>query len=296
MSGILSGQLLFAAVLTGALYALIALGLNLVYGTLRLLNVAHGDLVMVGAYVAYWAMTLAAIPPVVSLVGAAILCGGLGWLLYVTLFRRLLTDAQLAKRLESNSLLIFFGLSVIVQNIAALCFSASPRGYQYLTEVYKFGGIAATGNKLLSLAVALAVCLFVTLYLRFTLFGLSVRALIDRPEAAVVVGIDVERVRLVSLCAGFACAGLAGVLISQAELITPFMGFPFTISAFVVIILGGLGNVLAGIVASFLLAFVEIYGVALTSADLRSVLIYGVFVAALLLRPQGLIGRAWAAR
>jgi branched-chain amino acid transport system permease protein len=296
VSELLSGQLLFAAVLTGALYALIALGLNLVYGTLRLLNVAHGDLVMVGAYVGYWAMTLAGVPPFLSMVLAAAICAALGWLLYVTLFRRLLADAQLAKRLESNSLLIFFGLSVIIQNAAALLFTASPRGYEYLSEVHQFGGFSATGNKLLSLAVALAVCLFATLFLRLNLFGLSVRALIDRPEAAVVVGVNVERVRLASLCAGFACAGLAGVLISQTEQINPFMGFPFTISAFVVIILGGLGNVLAGIAASFLLGFIEIYGVALTSANLRSVLIYGVFVAALLLRPQGLLGPARTAR
>jgi branched-chain amino acid transport system permease protein len=292
MSDILSGQLLFAAILAGALYVLISLGLNLVYGTLRLLNIAHGDLVMIGAYVAYWAMTLADVPPILSLVLAAVLCAALGWLLYVTLFRRLLANPQLAKRLESNSLLIFFGLSVIIQNGMALAFTASPRGYQYLTEVHQFAAFSATGNKLLSLGIAATISLFVTLFLRFNLFGLSIRALIDHPQAAAVVGVDVDRVRLVSLCAGFACAGLAGVLISQTQQISPFMGFPFTISAFIVIILGGLGNVMAGIAASFLLGFVEIYGAALAGANLRSVLLYGIFVMALLLRPQGLLGKA----
>lgn len=296
MAELLSGQLLFAAVLTGALYGLIALGLNLVYGTLRLLNVAHGDLMMLGAYTAYWAMTIGGVPPIVSMFGAAALCAGLGWLAYITLFRRLMSNRAMAKRLESNSLLIFFGLSVILQNVAAIAFTASPRAYQYLADVHEFGGVAATGNKLLSLGVALGLCIGTLLFLRFNLFGLAVRALIDRPDAAVVVGVDVERVRTVSLCAGFALAGVAGVLVSQTEQITPFMGFPFTISAFVVIILGGLGDILAGVVAAFLLGAVEIYGVALTSANLRSVLVYGVFVGALLLRPQGLIGKARVAR
>jgi branched-chain amino acid transport system permease protein len=289
---ILSGQLLFAALVTGALYALVALGLNLVYGTLRLLNVAHGDLVMIGAYVAYWGMTLVDLSPILSLFIAAGLAGFLGWVTYVTLFRRLLANAELAQRIEGNSLLLFFGLSVILQNLGALVFSASPRGYQFLTEVYQYGDVAITGNRLFSFVVALGICVAAYLILRFHIFGLGVRALIERREAAAVVGVNIERVQALSLCAGFAIAGVAGVLVSMTEQINPFMGFPFTISAFVVIILGGLGNVTAGIAAGFLLGLLETYGVALTSASYRSVLIYGVFVAALMIRPQGLFGRA----
>lgn len=296
MGELLSGQLLFAALLTGALYGLIALGLNLVYGTLRLLNIAHGDLMMIGAYTAYWCMTLGGIPPLLSMLIAAALCAAIGWLIYVALFRRLISQREVARRLESNSLLVFFGISVILQNVAALLFTASPRAYSYLGEVHRFAGVSATGNKLLSLVVAAGLCGAVLLFLRLNLFGLAVRALIDRADAAVVVGVDVERVRQVSLCAGFALAGIAGVLVSQTEQITPFMGFPFTISAFVVIILGGLGNLFAGVAAAFLLGAVEIYGVALTSANLRSVLVYGVFVAALLVRPQGLLGKTRVAR
>jgi len=292
VSQLLSSQLLFAALMTGALYGLISLGLNLVYGTLRLLNVAHGDLVMIGAYIAYWAITLAGAPPVVSIFAAAAICAALAWLVYRGLFRRLLSNPEIARRLESNSLLIFFGLSIILQNVFALAFSASPRGYQYWTEVYNFAGVAATGNRLLAFGVAAGICIAIFLFLRFSVFGLSVRALIERPEAAAVVGVNVERVRTVCFCAGFAMAGIAGVLISQTQQINPFMGFPFMISAFVVIILGGLGNIIAGLVASLLLGVLETYGVALTSASMRSVLIYGVFILILVIRPQGLLGRA----
>src|SRR5262245_21227886 len=139
---LLSGQLLAAALITGALYALIALGLNLVYGTMRLLNVAHGDLVMIGAYVAYWAFVLLGIPPPLSLLIGAGFAALLGLLLYYGMLRRLLEGSRAARRLEANSLLLFLGLSVIMQNVVALYFSATPRGFQYLDQVYRFGGVS----------------------------------------------------------------------------------------------------------------------------------------------------------
>lgn len=288
----MAGQLLFAALVSGSLYALVALGLNLVYGTLRLLNVAHGDLVMIGAYVGFWLFTLLGLSPVFSLVAAAAVCGGLGWLVYVGLFRKLLATPELAQRLEANSLILFYGVSVILQNVAALAFTSSSRGYQYFNEVHHIGDIAATGNRLILLAVAATISFGILLFLRLHLFGWSLRAVIERRDAAAVVGVDVDRVQAVTICAGFAVAGMAGVLVSMTEEITPFMGFPFTIVSFVVIILGGLGNIPAGILAGFALGVVETFGVALTSATYRSILIYGLFVGVLLLRPQGLFSKA----
>lgn len=287
---LLSGQLLAAALTIGALYALTALGLNLVYGTMRLLNVAHGDLVMIGAYVAYWAFSLTALSPLFSLAGAAALAALFGAALYYGLFRRLLEGGRAAQRLEANSLLLFFGVSVIVQNVAALQFSATPRGFQYLGDVYQIGNIAITGNRLAAFAVAMIVCFGVLAFLRFHIVGLAIKALIQRRDAAAIVGINIERVQLLTICLGFATAAVAGSLVSMTEQISPFMGFPFTIAAFVVIILGGLGNVTGGIVAGFLLGALETYGVALTSSAYRSILVYGVFVLILLVRPQGLLG------
>lgn len=290
MDALLSGQLLAAALVTGALYALTALGLNLVYGTMRLLNVAHGDLVMIGAYVAFWAFSLVALSPLLSLVGAAALAALFGVVLYYGLFRQLLAGGKAAQRLEANSLLLFFGVSVIVQNLAAREFSATPRGYQYLDEVHRLGNIAITGNRIAAFAVAIVLCFGVIAFLRFHVTGLAIKALIQRRDAAAIVGVNVERVQLLALCLGFATAAIAGSLVSMTEQISPFMGFPFTIAAFVVIILGGLGNITGGIAAGFLLGALETYGVALTSSAYRSILIYGVFVLILLLRPQGLLG------
>ncbi|VWX61838.1 Branched-chain amino acid transport system permease protein [Burkholderiales bacterium 8X] len=292
---LLSGQLLFAALVTGSLYALVALGLNLVYGTMRMLNVAHGDVVMLGAYAGYWAFTLAGISPLIAAPVVAALGALLGWALYRGLFRRLLARSGAdAGRMEGNSLLLFFGLSMILQNAAAMVFTPNNRAYQYLDEVWRVGNVAMTGNRIAALAIAGGTCIAVALFLGRSMAGLAMRSVIERREAAFVVGVDVDRVQWGSFALGFASAALAGVLMSMLEQFSPFSGFPFTIAGFIVIILGGLGNVMAGLVAALLLGVIETYGVALTSANLRSVLLYGCFVGALLLFPNGLLARRTA--
>lgn len=285
-----SGQLIFSALVLGSLYALIAVGLNLVYGTMQLLNVAHGDLIMLGAYTAFWMFTLADVPPPVSMLVATALAAGLGAAAYFGLFRRQLAASTTVQRLEANSLLLFFGLSVLLQNLASFAFTATPRAYQYLDNVYRVAGVAMTGNRLLTLFVALILCACVVAFLRVSIYGLAIKALIQNRTAAAVVGVNVERVQLLSFCIGFGVAGLAGSLLSMTEQISPFMGFPFTIAAFVVIILGGLGNLLGGMAAGLFFGFLQIYGVALTSPNYGSILHYGTFVAILLFRPQGLLG------
>jgi branched-chain amino acid transport system permease protein len=290
---LLSGQLLFAALVTGSLYALMALGLNLVYGTMRMLNVAHGDLVMLGAYAAYWGFTLLGLSPLLAAPVIALLGAAVGYLLYRVLFKRLL-DSQQANpgRMEGNSLLLFFGLSIIVQNVAAALFTPNNRAYEYLGSVYHLGDVAMTGNRLAALLIAGTTCIAVALFLRRSAAGLAMRALIERREAAFIVGVDVDRVQWSSFALGFGTAALAGVLMSMLEQFSPFSGFPFTIAGFIVIILGGLGNLMAGLAAALLLGVIETYGVALTSPNLRSVLLYGIFVGALLLFPNGLLARS----
>lgn len=293
---LLSGQLAAAALVTGALYALVALGLNLVYGTMRLLNVAHGDLVMVGGYVAYWAFTLWGVSPLVALVAAAALCAGLAAALYRGLLRRVLGSTRGFEQIEARSLLVFFAFSIILQNVAALAFSASLRGYRYLDQLVVFGGAQLTASRVAALAVAASLVAAVALFLRFSIFGLAVRALIQNRDAAAVVGVNLDRVQGASLALGFALAGVAGALVSMSEQISPFMGFPFTISAFVIIILGGLGNVGGGILGGLILGVLETYGVALTSPHYRSVVVYGVLILVLFVRPEGLLGHRRIAR
>jgi branched-chain amino acid transport system permease protein len=295
-SMLLSGQLLASVLLLASLYALVALGLNLVYGTMRLLNVAHGELVMLGGYVAYWGFARLGISPLLSALLAMLAAAALGALIYQAVIRRLFRSTRVLARVEANSLLVFFGISVVIQNLTALAFTANQRGYAYLDNVLTVGELRIEANRVVAFAVAAVVCLACALFFRFARTGLAMRAVMQQREAAALVGIDIDRVNLQVFALGFALAALAGALVSMMQQISPFMGFPFTVSAFVVIILGGLGNLMGSIIGALLLAAVEVYGIALISPSYRSILVYGVFVAVLLLRPQGLLGRPISAR
>lgn len=296
LSVIFSAQLLASVLVLASLYALVAIGLNLVYGTMRLLNVAHGELVMLGGYVAYWAFAQWAISPLVAALAAMSIAAGAGALLYIAVIRRLFGSPNLLARIESNSLLVFFGISIIIQNMTSLAFTADNRGYSYLDDVIEIGGARIAANRLATLAVAGLASLACALFFRYARSGMAMRAVIQQRDAAALVGIDVDRINVQVFALGFALAALAGALISMSQQISPFMGFPFTVSGFVIIILGGLGNLTGSIFGSLILAAVEVYGVTLISPSFRSILVYGVFIAALLLRPQGLLGRSIRAR
>jgi len=279
-----------------ALYALVAMGLNLVYGTMRLLNIAHGELVMLGGYITYWGFTSFGISPLLSMLVAPTIGATLGVLIYIVLFRRLLRSPKLAARVEANSLLIFFGVSIIFQNVMALLFTSTQRGYVYLDHVIQIGNVAMTANRLILFGVATSACFLCLAFFRYTRAGSAVRAVIQQRDAAALVGVDIDRLNILVFALGFALATLAGVLVSMVQEITPFVGFPFTISAFVIITLGGLGNLFGSLLGALLLAAVEVYGTAVISSSFRSILVYGVFIAVLLIKPQGLLGRAMAAK
>ena len=208
----------------------------------------------------------------------------------------MLRSSRLIEQIEANSLLLLFGVSIILQNVIALSFTATARAYPYLDDIVRVGGFQVTADRLVVLGIGLALCFAAILFFRLSRTGLQIRALIEQPDAALLVGVDVERMRMISFSLGFAIAGVAGCLISMLEQVSPFMGFPFTIAAFVVIILGGLGNLAGGLVGALVLAAIEVYGVALTTASMRSILIYGVFIAVLVWRPQGLFGGRSLAR
>lgn len=296
MSVIFSGQLLAATLVLAALYALVAIGLNLVYGTMRLLNVAHGELVMLGGYIAYWGFVRWGISPLVSALIAMVVGAIVGALIYVAIIRRLFSSTRVMARVEANSLLVFFGISVVIQNLTALAFTANNRGYTYMDEILAVGDLRIEANRVVLLAVAGVACAACILFFRYARSGMAMRAVIQQRDAAALVGIDVDRINIQVFALGFALAALAGTLVSMTQQISPFIGFPFTISAFVIIILGGLGNLMGSILGALILAAVEVYGIALLSPSYRSILVYGVFIAVLLLRPQGLLGRSITAR
>lgn len=276
----------------GGMYALVALGLNLQYGVARIMNLSYGELMIAAAVLAFVLFAQHGVSPLLTLVLMLPLAALVGWAIYGLALMPLVRRAPNRDALEADSLLGTFGLLFIVQGVMLVLVGGSYLSYSFLAIPVPVLGTTLAANRVLALAMAIVLGVLVWLLLMRTRIGTAIRAVSADPVSAQLVAIDVRRLAAAAFALGTVLAGVAGVLVSMTEQITPFMGFPLTIAAFVVIVLGGLGNIFAGIVAGFVLGFVEIFGIALTSATYRSILIYGLFVAVLLVRPQGLFGKA----
>ena len=278
--------------LLGGLYALIAVGLNLQYGLMRVLNVAHGEFLMIGGYVTYLLHVHAGVDPLVSLAasGPVVFAAGVG--VHTALYRRLLRQERTREELEANSLLISFGLLFILQNGALLLWSADLRGYQYLDRPLRVLGTVFPANRVVAFAMAAIVTALLLLFLHRTLAGAAVRALMQDPVGARLMGINVARVHALCFGLGVGLAAVSGSLLSMLFELTPFVGLPYTITALVVIILGGLGSVGGSLVGGLILGVVESLGVHFTAPDLRMVISYAVLALVLVLRPYGLFNPA----
>jgi branched-chain amino acid transport system permease protein len=284
-------ELIVSGLITGGIYALVAMGLNLQYGLMRILNVSHGEFLMLGAYLTYWAHLITQASPFVFLPGVMAGLFGLGLAIHRLCFHRLAEMTPEVEAFEARSLLVGFGLMFLVQNVALLIWGADLRGYSYLSQTVTLGGLQFTANRLVAFAGALAFSGGLILLLRTTLLGKAVRAMMQSPTGARLVGIDVRRLHPAVFGAGLALAGVAGALLSMVFEISPSMGEPYTITALIVITLGGFGSITGSLLGGLLLGVVEALGMHLTSPSLKMVLSYGVFILVLITRPNGLFTR-----
>jgi branched-chain amino acid transport system permease protein len=284
-------ELIASGLITGGIYALVAMGLNLQYGLMRILNVSHGEFLMLGAYLTYWAHLVTRASPFAVLPVVLVALFGLGLVIHRLCFRRLAATTLEVEAFEAKSLLVGFGLMFFVQNVALLIWGADLRGYQYLAGTVSVAGFALGANRLAAFVGALVLSLGLIVLLRTTLTGKAVRAMMQSPTGALLVGIDVRRMHPAVFGVGLALAGVAGGLLSMVYEISPSMGEPYTVTALIVITLGGLGSVSGSLLGGLLLGVVEAVGMHLTSPSLKMVLSYGVFMAVLITRPNGLFAR-----
>ncbi len=284
-------DLTIAGLITGGMYALVAVGLNLQYGLMRVMNIAHGEFLMLGAYLAYWAYTLTGLSPLIALPGVFVTLFVTGLVVYRLCFRSITRAAPSVEVLEARSLLVGFGLMFLLQNGAFLAWGADLRGYEYLATPVEIAGTRLGANRLVVFLFAVGVSLLLVAVLRFTLLGKAVRAMMQSPTGAQLVGIDTAVLHPVVFGAGIALAGVAGALLSMIYEISPAMGEPYTVTALIVITLGGLGSAPGSLAGGLLLGLVETFGTHVSNPSLKMLLSYGVFVAVLVLRPRGLFSR-----
>jgi branched-chain amino acid transport system permease protein len=291
MSPALIIQQLAFGIFVGGTYAVSAVGLSLVFGVLRVLNVAHGELLMLGGYASFWLFSLVGMDPFVSALIAAPLLFVVGLGLNQGLFRWV---EQLDEESKiNNSLLISFGLTLVLANVAQLLWSADERS---VNTSYGGAGLIVAGvvlpyARLGGLVVAAGTILMLDQFLRRTYFGKAVRATAEDWQAAALAGVDVQRTYLITFAIGAALAGVAGSLVSVGYSIAPSIGAAWMLKALVVVVLAGLGSIYGTIAAGLVLGMAEALAVFVIGASYREVVGLVLFLLVLLLRPQGLFGR-----
>ena len=288
-------ELIASGLITGGIYALVALGLNLQYGLMRILNIAHGEFLMVGAYLTWmvqaWFGPVSWIGPLLMLPVSFVLLMALGLVVHWLCFRRLAATSPSLDIFEARGLMVSFGLLFLVQNFVSSVWGGDLRGYDFMTDPVKFGGAQFAANKLLVFTLALLFSGALIVLLRMTLLGKGVRALMQSPVGAQLVGIDTQRLHPLMFGIGLGLSGVAGCLLSMSYTISPAMGEPYTVTALIVIALGGFGSMSGALAGGLLLGVIEALGMHFTNPSLKALLSYTVFIAVLLLRPRGLFSK-----
>jgi branched-chain amino acid transport system permease protein len=284
-------QTVIFGVFVGSLYGVAAVGLALVFGVMKVLNVAHGELLMLAGYITFWLFALFRLDPFLSLAISVPLMFMLGLLLDRLVYRRIhsLTGETKLK----NSLLVSFGLVLVIQALTIQFFTADERGVQtgYAGQGIILAGMALPYTRLISFAIAFAAIGGLHVFLQHTRTGKAIRAVAEDAEAADLAGVNIQRHYMGTMALSAALAGLAGTLVVIGYGVTPTTGLAWLLRALIVVVLAGTGSILGTFGAGILLGVVEaISGVLLGSAT-REIVGLVIFLAVLLVRPQGLFGR-----
>lgn len=280
-------QTAVSGLLLGGIYALIALGLTLIFGVMRVINVAHGTFLMVGAYVTYWLFHLYGVNPILSLAVSMPLLFVMGVVLHRFVVAKVV-DAP-----ELTSLLVTFGISIFLINVVIYFFSSDFRAVPYLTGSVKLFAVAFSLPRSIAFGVALAISIGCFFFLKKTRLGKALRAVSQQRDVAQICGIDVGRIDMMAFGLGLALAGAGGSLISILFAIFPEMGDNYLLKCFAVVILGGIGSYTGALLGGLLLGVSEAFGALLISAQASEAVAYIILVFVLLVKPSGLVGGVW---
>jgi branched-chain amino acid transport system permease protein len=277
-------QALFTGLLNGGIYSLVAVGLTLIFGVMRIINFAHGSLMMVGMYVSYWLFVLWGVDPYLSLIASAAVLFVVGLAIQAILISPVLEAP------EHDQLLLTLGISLVVENLALFLWKADPRTLTvpYLAVAPMVGGIMVSSPRVIAFVVSLGLTALLYVFLKRSDLGKAIRAVAQDREGALTVGIDIRRIYALAFGIGCACVGAAGSLVVPFYAVEPYVGGVFVITAFVVVVLGGMGNVAGALLAALIVGIAESVAAVFIPAAMKQIVMYTIFVVVLLFRPQGL--------
>lgn len=281
-------QSILSGVLIGGVYALIGIGLTLIFGVMRVINFAQGDLVMVGMYCTFWVFVLLGIDPFLSVVITMPLLFVLGALLQRGLINRVL-DA-----LPQNQILLTIGIGLVLSNVAMLVFTSD---YRILSTTYSSSSVGLAGIRL---STPLLYCFLITAVITAVLYwflvktdiGHAIRATAQDRDAAQLMGVNVRHMGVLAFGLGAALAGAAGALVAPTYYIYPQVGGAFTLKAFVVVVLGGMGSIIGATLGGVLIGVAESVSGTYIGSGWKDLCVYVIFLLVLLLKPSGLLGKS----
>lgn len=278
------GQVVVSGILSGGLYAMVALGLALIFGVMRVINIAHGPLLMLGAYATFFLYSGLGMNPFLTVPFSMAALFVVGMLLQRSLVFRVV-DAP-----ELSSLLLTFGISIALVNLAQLAFTSDLRAVEYITGAWLVGGLALSKPRVIAFAFAAGVTALAFVFLQRTRLGRAIRATSQSREVAMVCGVDVGRIHMITFGLASALAAAGGSLLAVIVAIQPEMGQVWTFKSFLVIVLGGAGNYPGALLGGMLLGLVEQLASLFLTTQLSEVVAYVLLVLVLLVRPTGLLG------
>lgn len=286
-SPVIATQAILTGILIGGVYGLVAMGLTLIFGVLDIVNFAHGAFLAVALFVTYWLVSSVGLHPYVTMLVTVPVLFAIGYAV-----QRGVLSGAMGKPLE-NQLLITLGLSLIIENALLLFFGADPRSVPLPGDrAISILGAVADLSRILAFLGALVLAGLLFLVLQRTRLGTAIRAVAANNAGAQLVGIDTRRIYALTFAIGTACAGAAGTLVAPLVTVEPSTGALFNIVAFVVVVIGGMGNVVGALIGGLVIGLAEQLGTIFLPGQSPLLSVFVVFVLVLFLRPQGLFGRS----
>ncbi len=275
----------------GSVYAIIALGYTMVYGIAKMLNFAHGDVIMIGAYVVMAAVTGAGLPPAAAILAAVIFCTVLGIVIERVAYGPLLNAAS-----SLAVLITAIGVSYLLQNIALLVFGANTISFPHVISVPALvladGALTITGEALITIISCIVIMAGLALFIHKSKAGQAMLAVSEDKGAAQLMGINVNGTIALTFAIGSALAAIAGVLLCSAyPTLTPYTGAMPGIKAFVAAVFGGIGSIPGALIGGILLGVIEIFGKAYISSQMADAIVFGVLIVILIVKPTGILGK-----
>ncbi|MEZ5863226.1 MAG: branched-chain amino acid ABC transporter permease [Geminicoccaceae bacterium] len=281
---------LILGLVLGGTYALLALGLTLQYGIARIMNLAYGELTLAAAFVLVALFNGLGVSPLLAIVAIAPTGYAVGWMLYAVMLRPLVQRSAARDRLAVDSILATFGLLFVIQGLLLVTFGANFTSISYLDRGVRLLGVPVALNRLIAFGICVVAVGALISLLSWTRWGLVLRAVALSPAAAPLVGIDVNRVARQGFALGTALAAVGGATIAMYQTFSATDGVVFTMKALVIVIMGGVGNVMGALIAGLALGLVETFVATAIDPGLTLAATFAIFLVVLLWRPQGLFG------